>query len=335
MSEVFQLSGILKIVFPVERGNIEDFNAYEKLLHTVIYSNLKIDPSDYGLLLIVDPIVPIKMYYKLFELCFEIFNFPRVIILNSFHILQLYLGKKMTGIYGNIGDRISYFQAYSEGTPQSNLISDHFGLSDVINYFKRLLRKNGKGEQSRFLKLPFFESIAKNHLFCSLNPKELLENMTRELFLTKSVKTPDGDNLLLQEELYLAPELLFDFKHMAIDEDDHFNSLQSMIAKILEDLDDKSVYLDNIVIFGGGASIKNFPYRLEIELDRILPDYTLHQINIRIPPRPVNYIHKIICTQFNELFNSDIIKNRLITKKLYSDGATQSDAFLSNIKINY
>ena len=56
--EAMELKGIMNLQFPIEHGVVEDWPAMERIYHYTFYTDLRIDPSEFPILLTEAPLNP-------------------------------------------------------------------------------------------------------------------------------------------------------------------------------------------------------------------------------------------------------------------------------------
>jgi actin-related protein len=119
--EAMQLKGVLKLMFPVEHGIIEDWTAMEKIWHYTFYTDLRIDPSEHPVLLTEAPLNPRPNREKMAEIMFETFNVPALYVAMQ-AVLSLYASGRTTGCVIDIGDGVSHVVPIFEGFALSHVI---------------------------------------------------------------------------------------------------------------------------------------------------------------------------------------------------------------------
>lgn len=139
--EALQLKGVLKLMFPVEHGIIEDWMAMEKIWHYTFYTDLRVDPSEHPVLLTEAPLNPRPNREKMAEIMFETFNVPALYVAMQ-AVLSLYASGRTTGCVIDIGDGVSHVVPIYEGFALSHAIArlDLAGR-DITTYLQRLLRQ--------------------------------------------------------------------------------------------------------------------------------------------------------------------------------------------------
>ena len=143
-SEAASISGVLNINNPISEGVINNWDDIEKMLGFIFSSELKVDPSEYNILLTETPMNPKENKEKLAQIMFENFNIQGLYIaLES--LLSLFNAGKDTGISVDIGDGISSFVPiyYGCSLPHAIIRSNLAGRI-LTQYMKQLLEDKGK-----------------------------------------------------------------------------------------------------------------------------------------------------------------------------------------------
>ncbi|MHA1414367.1 MAG: actin, cytoplasmic 2 [Promethearchaeota archaeon] len=256
--EAMQLKGVLKLMFPVEHGIIEDWTAMEKIWHYTFYTDLRIDPSEHPVLLTEAPLNPRPNREKMAEIMFETFNVPALYV-SMQAVLSLYASGRTTGCVIDIGDGVSHVVPIFEGFALSHAIQriDLAGR-DITTYLQRLLRQKG-------------------YSFTTSAEKEIVRDIKEKLCY---VAIDDGETILVGVERFLAPECFFN---------------PSVIGKELEPLDDVIVQAisecdvdlrrdlySNIVLSGGSTMFPGLKERLTKEIKEQIPESV--DVKIIAPP---------------------------------------------------
>lgn len=107
-------AGTLQLVYPIDRGNITNFDIAQKLWSYVFQNELKVDPASLPILLSEAPL-PLKAgKEKTAEIFFNVYNSPGI-SLNYQSNLSLYASGKTTGLVFNSGYSSTYAVPIYEG----------------------------------------------------------------------------------------------------------------------------------------------------------------------------------------------------------------------------
>ena len=202
--EASAISGVLNINNPVSEGVINNWDDIEKLLGYIFSSELKVDPSEYNILLTETPMNPKENKEKLAQIMFENFNVQRCYIaLES--LLSLFSAGKDTGISVDIGDGISSFVPiyYGCSLPYAIIRSNVAGRL-LTKYLNELLEKKGYNFSTMAEKEIIKDIKEKGCYISNDNYENELKNIDNFLY-----ELPDGNKIELKEERIKCPEVLF------------------------------------------------------------------------------------------------------------------------------
>ncbi|MEX2683283.1 MAG: hypothetical protein Q6373_017035 [Candidatus Sigynarchaeota archaeon] len=151
--EALQLSGVLKLAYPVENGIIEDFSAIEKIWHYMFYTEMRIDPTEHPVAMLYKDMTPRRDLEKIAEILFETFSVPALCLASDSNAAMAATGKK-TGLVALLGDTYTSIVPCIDGLPLSREIKSlECSLHKVYQYVRRLLANNKKiplGEYWRY-----------------------------------------------------------------------------------------------------------------------------------------------------------------------------------------
>ena len=193
------LKGVLKLVYPIEHSQIEDFTGLEKIFHYQFYTNLRVDPSERDVAIVLPPLVPKANVEKLAELMFDTFNVQSLCFVVEPVGVSLYRGY-LDSIVLHAGAGCSYVGIIRHGSLLRHIIKVMtYGFRDCAVYFDRLLKMKNiemgdRDEAGRAL----------------LATGRVSRNFTTESFTPVLYMLPDGETITLNEEPYAAFEALFD-----------------------------------------------------------------------------------------------------------------------------
>ena len=277
--EAMQLKGVLKLMFPVEHGIIEDWTAMEKIWHYTFYTDLRIDPSEHPVLLTEAPLNPRPNREKMAEIMFETFNTPALYVAMQ-AVLSLYASGRTTGCVIDIGDGVSHVVPIFEGFALSHAIQriDLAGR-DITTYLQRLLRQKGYSFTTSAEK-EIVRDIKEKLCYVAIDPEKEMMLSKKVAGMEKSYMLPDGETINVGVERFLAPECFFN---------------PSVIGKELEPLDDVIVgaisecdvdlrrdLYSNIVLSGGSTMFPGIKERLTKEIKEQIPESV--DVKIIAPP---------------------------------------------------
>ena len=241
-----------ELIRPIKKGLIDDWDYMELYWDNLFKNELKVDPSEHGVLVIETPLTPLSHREKLIKLLFEHFKVPSLIINNS-ATLTFYAINTFSGVIIDSGYDHTMFVPVRNGFPFVNKTHQlDIGGEDISEYLQFLLKKKG------IENVPNIDKIKEDYCFvsdCEEPDKEKVEEV--------SVELPDKTILKLKEERYRATELFYHPERIR-------KELGGIGRKLFNTLYDIDHYLKRelrgpIVLAGGNTLFKGFEERLTLE----------------------------------------------------------------------
>ncbi len=277
--EALNLRGVLKLVYPIEHGQILDWDAMERIWHYSFYNDLRVNPNEHPVLLTEPPLNKNSNKEKMAELMFETFNVPAMYI-SMQAILSLYASGRTTGIVVDAGDGVTHIVPVYEGFAISHAIHRaDIGGRDLTDYLRRLLRQRGYSLTSS-AEREIVRDLKERLCYIALDPEKELKLAEKVSGMVKSYTLPDGETLSIGAERFMAPELLFNpsvtgSEELPLDEQ-IYNAIQACDVDLRRDL------YSNIVLSGGSTMFPGLKERLHKELTELVPETM--EIKIIAPP---------------------------------------------------
>lgn len=264
VGDEIQSIGLYKIFYPINKGIIQDWLSFEKIIDYIFY-NLRVDPSLVNVLFAVHPLFPYSDLKKLFELFLEKYQcrafYP---VLDS--MLTLYAGGFQTGLVVEIGDSLTRLTPIYQGYKLDHAIKHiDIGGRVLTRFMEKILGERGFSADSS-IRRELVRALKEKACFVSLDYKEDLKRVEQ---YEKEYSLPDGSTISLARERFEVPELLFN-PTIELEE----ISLPKAIMEVIDmcDLDVRPDLLNNIFLSGGSSMFPNIKSRiyqeLEIELAR-------------------------------------------------------------------
>ena len=277
--EAMELKGIMNLQYPIEHGVVEDWPAMERIWHYTFYTDLRIDPSEFPVLLTEAPLNPRLNREKMTEIMFETFNVPAMYIATQ-AVLSLYASGRTTGCVIDIGDGVSHVVPIFEGFALTHAIQRiNLAGRDVTNYLRRLLRQSGytfdtSGEKE------IVRDIKEKLCYVAIDPEKEMMLSKRVSGMQKNYMLPDGETINIGIERFLAPESLFNPSVLGKELD----PLDDIIVQTITDceVDLRRDFYSNIVLSGGSTMFPGFKQRLTREIKEQIPD----SVDVRIISPP-------------------------------------------------
>jgi len=262
----------------LERGMIKDWSAMERFWEQIFYNLLKIDPSTHPLILTDTPLNPEANKVKMAEIMFEKFNVPSLYIAMQ-AALSLYASGITTGCVVDIGEGVTKIVPISEGYTLTHAIQlmDVAG-QDITRYLLRLLRQAGYTLTTAAERKCAID-IKENMCYIASDLKKETEKFNNNLRLEKNYKSPDGEDIKLISEIFLAPECLF--APILIGKE--ILPLHEFIIESISkcDIDFQGTLYNNIILSGGSSKFPGIKDRLKREITKSIPKSI--EVNIIAP----------------------------------------------------
>ncbi len=277
--EALNLRGVLKLHYPIEHGAIDNWDAMEKIWNFTFFNDLRVNPTDYPVLLTEPPLNALSNREKMAEIMFETFNVPRMYI-SMQAVLSLYASGRTTGIVVDSGDGVTHVVPVYEGFALTHAINRiDIGGRDITDYLRRLLRQRGYSLTST-AEREIVRDIKERLCYVALDPQKELALADKVSGMEKNYVMPDGDTITIGQERFLAPELFFNPSQMGSEE----QSIHELIYHGINncDVDVRPHLYSNIVLSGGSTMFPGLKERLHKELSSLVPETV--EIKIVAPP---------------------------------------------------
>ncbi|KFK43582.1 hypothetical protein AALP_AA1G145000 [Arabis alpina] len=265
--------------YPIEHGQVEDWDAMERYWQQCIFNYLRCDPEDHYFLLTESPLTPPESREYTGEILFETFNVPGLYIaVNS--VLALAAGYttskcEMTGVVVDVGDGATHVVPVAEGYVIASCIkSIPIAGKDVTLFIQQLMRERGENippedsfDVARRVKEMYCytsSDIVKEFNKHDKEPAKFIKQW-------KGVKPKTGAPYTCDVgyERFLGPEVFF---NPEIYSTDFTTSLPAVIDKCIQSapIDTRRALYKNIVLSGGSTMFKDFGRRLQRDLKKIV-----------------------------------------------------------------
>jgi actin, other eukaryote len=247
---------------------------------------------------------------KTCQMVFETFDVPGFHLEQS-SVLSLYASGRTTGTVLKSGHTKNNVCCIENGYILPKVEISYFGGRDISKKLEEMIKhrytdiswnsfeSNGLKENSEFSFVsmnPYFESVKKEYEIC------------------------DGTKIELQDELYLAPEMLFN-SSLSSGEVSVHRLIQYCITN--QDEETKDVLWKNILVSGGGSKFKGFSERLSKELTYL----TSNEFNV-ISPTNRRFSNWIGASIIGKL---DSFESMIMTKEQYNE---HGDSLVDSVCFN-
>ena len=252
---------IMNFSYPIQRGEVTDWDKFENLIHYLLYSEMKVVPEEVSILITESPRTSRENREKLTEILFETFNVKRLHIANS-SMLGLFSYGKTSGLIVDSGFNITSTVPVYEGYPLSHAsIRINIGGEDLSKNLLSMIQNNLDETYIDIKGRILADDIKEKLGYLLLNPDDGddVKDVTYEL--------PDGKKIDLSKELYKANEILFS-PNEENEKEKGLLSIKNMVIDSINKCDNeiKNDIKENICLTGGTTLLKNFPEKLKNEL---------------------------------------------------------------------
>jgi actin-related protein len=257
--------GILTLKYPIEHGMVTNWDGMEKIWHHAFYNKLRVAPDAHPVLLTEAPHNPKANRERMAEIMFQTFNVPAMCV-NIQAVLSLYASGHNTGCVLDCGDSATHVVPIYEGYPLTHaIIRLDLAGRDLTEYLTKIL---------------MVREIKESLCFVAVDFEEETKKATGSSALERSFELPDGNSIVIGDERFRCPEVLFQPHLIGLEMDGIANSTFQTIMKCNVDLR-KDLYA-NIVLSGGTTMFPGISERISKEMTALAPASVV--VNIVAPP---------------------------------------------------
>ncbi|KAM5299358.1 actin-like protein 7B [Ctenodactylus gundi] len=265
--ELLSTEGPLKLVSPLKRGVVVDWDCVQSIWEYAFHTALSIAPEEHAVLLSDPPLSPRSHREKHAELLFEAFRVPAVHVAAQ-ALLSIYSYGRTTGLVVESGHGVSHVVPVSDGDvlPGLSCRADYAG-GDLTHYLLRLL--NAAGHQFSEDHLHIVEHIKKQCCYAALLPER--EARLGPDALRVEYALPDGQLITIGHERFRCAEMLFQPALVGCAQP----GLPAIAAACLERCREAGFEQEmaaNVLLCGGCTALEGFPERFRGELGRLCPE---------------------------------------------------------------
>jgi len=264
--EAMSKKGILEISYPIEHGIVTNWEDMEKIWTHAFYTELRVDPSKQPVLLTEAPMNPKKNRERMVQIMFESFDVPACYVAIQ-AVLSLYSSGRTTGVVFDSGDGVTHIVPVYEGysLPHAVQRMDLAGR-DMTDYLLTIMLERGHSFTSSSEREIGREIKEK---LCYVAQDFAIEMAKSVSTIEKSFELPDGNQVVLGNERFRCPEILFQPSLLGKDIPGVHESLFKAIRTC--DIDIRRPLYDNIVLSGGSTMFPGIGERLAKEVTQLVP----------------------------------------------------------------
>ncbi|KAH8097747.1 hypothetical protein JL720_657 [Aureococcus anophagefferens] len=210
--------GVLTLKYPIEHGIVANWGDMEKIWHHTFYNELRVAPEEHPVLLTEAPLNPKANRERMTQIMFETFNVPAMYV-NIQAVLSLYASGRTTGCVLDSGDGVSH------------TILTERGYSFTTTAEREIVR-----------------DIKEKLTYIALDFDQEMKTAAESSALEKSYELPDGNVIVIGNERFRCPEVLFQPSFIGKASGIHDCTFQTIMKC---DVDIRKDLYSNIVLSGG------------------------------------------------------------------------------------
>ena len=277
--------GLIKLRYPVNHGVFEKEDDI-LLLFNHIFSKLDINSQEIKEhpVLVTEPILnPRTNRENIAKVLFDNLGVP-AIFFGSQPILSLFSTSLMTGLIFESGAGVTQSCAIYEGySIPFSYERYNYGGNDVTEYLKTMLRRRGYCFYNS-TEIKFVNDIKEKMCYLETNKRADLPKIKKTI--NKKLPQyylPDGNNISIDDEITLAPEILFHPEYIGKE----YLSFSEMIISSIKktDIELRKKFYECIWLSGGNTGFKDLENKLIEELKTVFGKTTNVLENEKINPK--------------------------------------------------
>jgi len=206
--EAQQKRGVLKIETPIEHGIVNNWDDMEKVWHHTLYSELRVSPEEHPILMTEASLNPKLNREKMTQIMFEVFNVPCLYV-NVQAVLALYSSGRTTGVVLDSGEGVSHTVPIYEGYAIPHAIQKILlAGNDLTQYLREILKERGLNFTTP-AELEIVRDIKETMTVVVSDYNEAMKDADESHAVEKNYELPDGRKILIGNERFRCPEILF------------------------------------------------------------------------------------------------------------------------------
>ena len=277
--------------YPVTNGVVQSWEDMHHVWAHTFHDRLGVDPRECKILLTDPPLNPTKNRQKMVSTMFETWGFEGVFIQVQ-AVLTLYAQGLLTGLVLDSGDGVTHVVPVLDGysfphlTKRLNVAGRH-----VTSHMIDLLTRRGYAF-NRSADMDTVREVKEKLCFVSYDYKRDMKLADETTNLVRTYTLPDGRVIKVGAERFMAPEALFQPELVDVEG----GGIADCVFKCVQenDIDNRMLMYQHIVMSGGSSMYPGLPSRLEKEIKKLYLEKVLDgdktgmrklKLKIEDPPR--------------------------------------------------